>query len=143
MLQQISWGDYITWVLILAACYYILVAIFFYRGEIRTLINSRRHGTPASTPPVTSSLSPSGDTVDFEDLENTINDINSILSEAGQEAGKEQLLGQLQQRLANCDGLRHPAYRVAVFNHIIQQAEKICGVRIDKQDLEQGVAAME
>lgn len=80
--------------------------------------------------------------VDKEDdflktLEKLINDIRfNILVKAGKTATKEQLLDAFSEKVANYDGLHHPAFRYALNNYIIQHTENICGVKIEEGELE-------
>jgi hypothetical protein len=132
MFKVITWGNYITAAALLLACYYAVVFLLFYRAEIQNFITSlkNRKSSGNSDPlPVQEAQ--------FEQLESIVHEIDSILESAGKTATKDQLLPQLNQKLANYGGLRSPAYRVAVFNHIIKQADEICGVRVTEQDLEQ------
>lgn len=82
-----------------------------------------------------------GNQLDEEDflpaLERLIKDLRyNILVKAGKTATKEQLLEAIAEKVANCDGLHHPAFRYALNNYIIHHTEKICGVRIEDEELE-------
>jgi hypothetical protein len=129
MLQGISWSTYLESAAVLTAIYYTAVAIVFYRNEIKPLLQLQaKTVTNADT-------GSSDDTAAFENLESLVHEIDSILEQAGNQATKNQLLPQLKAKLANYGGLRQPAYRAAVFNHIIKQAEEISGVRISAEEL--------
>ncbi|GEM63901.1 hypothetical protein SF1_18830 [Sphingobacterium faecium NBRC 15299] len=70
-------------------------------------------------------------------LEKLINDLRfNILVKAGKTATKEQLMEAFSEKVANYDGLHHPAFRYALNNYIIQYTEKICGVKIEEEELE-------
>lgn len=130
MLQAISWSNYLEGAAILLACYYTGVGLIFYRQEITNLLTR----TPIPQPAMATTAG--DDTASFEALESIVHGIDSILEQAGPEATKDQLLPQLKQKMASYDGLRRPAYQVAVFNHIIKQAEEINGITILPQELE-------
>lgn len=126
-LQGISWSAYLESAAVLTAIYYTGVAIVFYRGEIKALLQPKGKATTHA--------SGTDQTAAFENLESIVHEIDSILEQAGNQATKDQLLPQLKAKLASYGGLRQPAYRAAVFNHIIKQAEEISGIRISEDDL--------
>jgi hypothetical protein len=129
MLQGISWGIYLESAAVLTAIYYAGVAIVFYQPEMKALLQPKGEK-------INNADSGSTDhTATFEDLESAVHEIDSILEQAGTQAAKDQLLPQLKAKLASYGGLRQPAYRAAVFNHIIHQAEEICGIRISEGEL--------
>jgi hypothetical protein len=130
MLQGISWGTYLEAAAISTAIYYAGVAFIFYQKEIKALLQ------PKAKTAGNAATGTTDDTATFENLESLVHEIDSILEQAGNQATKDQLLPQLKAKLANYGGLRQPAYRAAVFNHIIKQAEEISGVRIRAEDLE-------
>ena len=130
MLKFITWGNYIAGSAALLACYYAVVLLAYYRSEIQSLITgSLKQGHSATVADAPEAQ--------FEELESIVHEIDGILEQAGKEATKDQLLPQLKRKLANYGGLRIPAYRVAVFNHITTQAEELCGVRISAKELEE------
>ncbi|WP_214072601.1 hypothetical protein [Mucilaginibacter sp. dw_454] len=129
MLQGISWSAYLEAAIIVTAIYYACVAAVFYRTEFKALLQPK---AKAATYAVTDG---SDKTAAFENLESLVHEIDSILEQAGNQATKDQLLPQLKAKLASYGGLRQPAYRAAVFNHIIKQAEEISGIRISEEEL--------
>jgi hypothetical protein len=131
MLQGISWSTYLESAAILTAIYYTGVAFLYYRSEIKALLQPKAKTAPHAD------TANSDNTAAFENLESLVHEIDSILEQAGNQATKDQLLPQLKAKLANYGGLRQPAYRAAVFNHIIKQAEEISGVRLSAGDLEE------
>ncbi len=130
MLNELSWGDYLAAIGVLLAIYYTGVGILFYRTEIGNLIASRTRTSFKGEP----DLPPAGEA--FEGLEDIAKETSSILERAGNGASKTVLLPELKQALADYGGLRIPAYKAAVFNHIIHQAKEICGVGISADELE-------
>jgi hypothetical protein len=129
MLQGISWSTYLESAAVLTAIYYTGVAVIFYRDKIKALLQ------PKVKTAAGSDTGSSDNIAAFENLESLVHEIDSILEQAGNQATKDQLLPQLKAKLATYGGLRQPAYRAAVFNHIIKQAEEISGVRISAEEL--------
>jgi hypothetical protein len=134
MLQSISWSNYLAGAALIMAVYYAWFFATYYRDELNAFIKSKRQKSNDDN----SASDLPEETEAFPKLENIVHEINGILDMAGQQANKDQLLSELKLKLANYDGLRLPAYRVAVFNHIIKHAEETCGVRISADELEGG-----
>jgi predicted dinucleotide-utilizing enzyme len=132
MLQGISWGTYLESAAILTAIYYTGVATIFYRGEIKALATAKAGSSEKAD---RSEAGATDHTAAFDNLESLVHEIDSILEQAGIQAAKDQLLPQLKAKLASYGGLRQPAYQAAVFNHIINQAKEICGIRISEEEL--------
>lgn len=130
MLNELSWGDYLKAAGLLVAIYYLAVAVLYYRKEIRGLLARAGSGSASADTGILS------ESEAFEVLEVITKEINSILEQAGKGASKPDLLARIRKVLANYGGLRIPAYKVAVFNHIIHEAQEICGVGISVQELE-------
>lgn len=133
MLQAISWSTYLEGAAVLSAVYYSGIAIVFYWEEIKAFIISKNQ--PPTEQVRKAADGSTDETIAFDKLESIVHEIDSILEQAGTQATKDQLLPQLKAKLASYGGLRQPAYRVAVFNHIIKQAEGISGVRISAEEL--------
>ena len=141
MLKGITWTDYFTAAVILVTLWYLGVGLIYYRREVldlfsgKTKIRLRKNKNQIKGDGHEEPDQEAGDS--FEELEATVTDIrHSILEEAGKEASKEQLLRQLQDRLANYGGLRRPAFRIAINNFIVQHAQNICGVSFSEEELE-------
>jgi hypothetical protein len=130
MLNELSWGDYLAAVGLLLALYYTGVGILYYREEIKNLLSPKQNTSLQGDP------APISVDEAFEGLEAVAKKVDSILERAGKGASKTMLLPELKQALANYGGLRIPAYKAAVFNHIIHQAKEICGAGISAQELE-------
>jgi len=74
---------------------------------------------------------------EIDELEAIVNEIREfILDKAGKEADKDELAQQLESYVANFNGLHKPAFRYALTNYIIQQAELKCGVVFEEEELE-------
>ena len=132
MLSNISWQNYIIGAILLLLVYYTIVAILFYRAEIFHLLRNVKP-LPVKMGKTEERLaSPS-----LEGLKPVVADIRAILEMAEKnKVSKGELLGQLSNRLANYDGLRNDAIRIALFNFIINNVENISGVVISEQELQ-------
>lgn len=69
------------------------------------------------------------------DLDDTVARINAILKKSGADANKALLLEQLKEILNDFDGLAVPAYRGALYNHIISESASLYGITISEEDL--------
>ena len=70
-------------------------------------------------------------------LEKLIDDLRlNILVKAGKTATKEQLMEAISEKVASYDGLHHPAFRYALNDNLIPYTEKICGLKIEEEELE-------
>ncbi|WP_316834992.1 hypothetical protein [Pedobacter nutrimenti] len=131
MLEGITWKAYLLVVGIAIVIYYIIIGCLYYRGEIKKLIKGRGADDFGAAAYEEESVS------SFDELEEIVEDIkHGILEKAGKEANKEDLIRQISERVAGYDGLRQPAYRIALTNFIKQQSEDICGVTISEGELE-------
>jgi len=139
MFKTITWSNYATALALLIALWYGIILLAYYRKEIFNLISGKyKIPTRKKKQQSKEDLEETADEDEntFEELEGIVTDIrHGILEEAGKGAGKEVLLTQLKERLANYGGLRQPAFRVAINNFIIQYAESICGVAFSEDEL--------
>lgn len=134
MLEQFTWMDFIMMILISVTIYYTFIVAVYYRNNVMRFFKGRGKAELA--------YGYDEDVVDtfsgFDELEETVEDIrHKILEKAGKEASKTELLEQIRERLANYDGLRRPAYRIALTNFIIQNAESICGITFSEEELDE------
>ncbi len=142
MLEAISWKHYIIAVLCFTFIWYVAVILLFYRKQLRDFIYRSGKGK-AGSQNTAEDLSENYDD-SFEELEDMVNKIrHSILLKAGKKASKDELLEQLSALLASYSGLRRPAYRIALNNYIIQNAESLCGVLFSEQELEEAWQQLE
>ncbi len=137
MLSRFTWTEYVAAVAILTGAYYLVIAALYYRTEIKDIVSGKfkfRTKNISAGNTVPGEL----EEADFDELEAVVADLKrSTLEQAGTNATKDQLLLQLKQRLANYDGLRRPAFRVAVNNYIIREAKDICGVAYSESELDE------
>jgi hypothetical protein len=136
MLSKISWSEYITGMLVLLFVYYLFVILKYYRTELKDFasgkLRKKRHQRVEE--PVSDFYEEEGT---FEALEMIVNDLRySILERIGKGADRQELLSQMKARLSDYEGMRKPAFRVAINNYIIQHAQEICGVVFSEEELE-------
>lgn len=139
MLQNISWGQYLSVLLILVLIYYVGYFMKYYQEK---LIAKLQHNRPEPEEPFEdSSLQDvdqhSTEEQEIDELEAMVNEIREfILDKAGKQADKATLAQELEAYVANFNGLHKPAFRYALTNYIIQQAELKCGVVFEEEELE-------
>jgi hypothetical protein len=137
MLQQITWTQYISAMVILLVIYYLIYFIRFHRKGYTRLLDKLEQGHV--------------DDLDEEEIKNEqkeaeellnqlellVNRIRSgVLEKAGTEATKDQILEGISKEVASFGGLSQPAYQHALNNYIIEHSIKICGVEISEDDLQ-------
>lgn len=82
-------------------------------------------------------VNPVEDSPSFDGLEQVLQDIRyGVLEKAGKNADKSELLTALKERLASYDGLRQPAFRIAISRYLEKYAKEICGVGFSVEELE-------
>ena len=132
MLSGISWSTYLTTIAAILICYYLIVIILYYRAEVasflnhRSVISSESFNAPEKYP-VDNTLA---------ELESMVNKIDDILENSGKDTQKEELLEQFNPILDGFAGLTVPAWRVALYNHIISKSAEQCGVTISEEELD-------
>ncbi len=134
MLSNVSWGQFLTGTIIILAIYWAIIGLFFYSNEIKSFLNRRLTKSPVATEEDQSAGSGSNATLG---LEAVVADLRGIMDRVGKEAGRQQLLGQLGQRLASYTGLREPAFRAAINNYIILHAKEINGEHFTQKELDE------
>lgn len=136
MLSKFTWTDYLSAVALLVIIYYVIITALYYRTEIKNILSGKFEKKTKDISD-SSAASDGMDEADFDELEAVVADLKrSTLQQAGTNTNKDQLLLQLKQRLANYDGLRRPAFRVAVNHYIIEHAKEICGVAFSEDELD-------
>jgi hypothetical protein len=149
MQTAISWGNYITGVLIVTAGYYLFIGYKFYRQEITGFFSGRvtigRAGKPSQNLP-TKEKDFDKDTDQpemvapmqglYDDLEEVVEDLRTVILENVGNTSKPILLALLAGRLENYAGLRRPAFRVAVNHYIIRQCQESCGIIFTEAELD-------
>ena len=132
MLSGISWGNYLTAVAVILICYYLIIIIFYYRQEVTAFLNHKSlissEGTDMSEPGSRHDV--------LAELESAVQKIDLILGHSTQDTEKEFLLEPFRLVLADLSGLTIPAWRVALYNHIISKSAEQCGVTIREEELD-------
>ena len=145
MLEAITWNTYFSTLAVVIAAYYITILVAYYPKEFRSLLSGRINKISQNRQQEEEQDHRRTDgkpTDHFDELEATVAELSGILGKAGQKrTSKETLLLQLIQTLSNHTGLREPAYRVAVINFILENAEKQCRISFSETELEEAWAA--
>lgn len=132
MLDGISFGNYLVVVTIALLCYYLLIILMFYRDELNAFLN---HKSLLSSEVVEDEKwRDSSD--QMAELSETVHQINSILNEAGTQPDKAELLDRLKELLSDFAGLNIPAWKVLVYQHIINESSLRCGITINEEELD-------
>ena len=141
MFESISWYQYLSAIGIIVIVWYTICIILFYRKSIDSILKGElklKTFLPKKFTHVLNRNAEGPAKGSFDELEKLVWDIKiNILEKAGTEAQKDWLLGQLQSKVANYDGLRQPAYRNALNNFIINHTQTICGLVIREDELEE------
>lgn len=132
MLEQISWSTYFFVIAIAALVYYLVIVLLYYRNDIMDILNNKIEKEKVDD----EQGQEAAQSNQVQDLENIVDKIKGILLESGTQASKDELLVKLGQTLANFEGLYKPAFKVALNNYIIKQANELCGVRFSEEELE-------
>lgn len=135
MLKNITWSEYIICMLVLLFVFYLFVILRYYRAELKQFLSGKdKQPTETDYEPEIKDDYPDDS---FEALEMLVNDLrHAVLERAGIGVDKQTLLSQLKERLKDFDGMRRPAYRIAINNYIIGHAKEICGVVFSEEELE-------
>lgn len=132
MLSGITWTQYLTATAAILVCYYVVILFLFYRNEVSAFLNHRSLVSSESV-----------ELPDHEQMNNTlaelegvVHSIDQVIDQSNRETEKEDLLEQFNQILAGFAGLKVPAWRVAIYNHIISKSAEQCGVTISERELD-------
>ena len=128
MFEGISWKTYLAVILIALIVYYLFIAILE-RKWLRKII-SNRHLPNVQEEPEEEHFS------SFDQLEKVVEDIRAILEEKGAGWRKTELLDRITRRLENYQGLKQQAFRIAVTNFTIQNADTVCDITFSEEELD-------
>jgi len=139
MLSNVSWGEYLTALVILVIVYYFFVGSKYHQKEIKSFLsgklpkkNKTASGNGQDKPTGENAMTDAS----FDELEAVVNDLRyAVFERAGRSVGKQELLNILKQRLAKYEGLQRLAYRVAINNAIIANAKEVCGIVFSEYEL--------
>lgn len=139
MISNVSWGLYFAALGPILFLYYAVVMLLFFRNEIQSLFEPKPSPrTPATETANLKEHSSASEGSVIDGMETVVKDLRQILQQAGKDADKQELLQQLNSRLAGYNGLRHPVFQPAIIKYLINNAESICGVSFSEQELVQG-----
>lgn len=131
MFNEIAWSDYLTAVLFILIIYYTVVFVIFFPQEIKDFMGSRsligREALEAEQVLINEN--------DLSDLNATVVKVNEVLMDARIDAEKSELLFKLRKILREFNGLTVPAFRVAIYNHIISESAAQCRITISEEEL--------
>ncbi|WEK21353.1 MAG: hypothetical protein P0Y49_09385 [Candidatus Pedobacter colombiensis] len=140
LLTNITWPQYLLAMVVLAAIYYTVVFLLYFRKDLSKKIKSARQGNeeyPEEELENNAQDAPEDSQGELMDhLESTVYDIEHSILEPGKKATKQELLEQLQTRVASFGGLSRPGYRYALNNFIIEKAKENCGADFSEEELE-------
>lgn len=135
MISGITWSQYLAVAGLLSCLYYLALAGWFYRQEVKQLLTGKAGALPAS--PASTYQEGPAHYPSYEELKEVASQIrHGILAEAGKDASKQDLLARIHAVLAGYGGLRPPASRGALNHYIILQARELCGVEFSEEELE-------
>lgn len=138
MISNISWGLYFTALGPILFLYYTVVLLLFFRNELQSLFEPKPSRTPATQAAELKVHSNASEGSVIDGMERVVKDLRQILHKAGKDADKQELLQQLNSRLAGYNGLRHPVFQPAIITYLINNAESVCGVSFSEQELVRG-----
>lgn len=131
---SISWNQYLAVAAVLVGCYYAGVAIVYFRAEIKAFLQSRSKSAAKHQQNQEKAIQQE---MPVDKLEQLVHEIDGLMEESGRQINKADMLSRITNKLKDYQGLQHPAYKIAIYNHVIKQAEDICGLRISVEELEQ------
>lgn len=133
ILEAISWTEYLLTVGTLTGIYYGVV-LGYHKYKYKKAQKEQSDFFDESEDDEVESKDFSDEWM--EELEAKVNEIRGVLAEAGKEVTKEDILDRIRPLVANFGGLHRPAYRYALNNFIVINAQALCGVDIDEEELD-------
>jgi len=132
MFSNVSWSAFSAITGVSLFVYYAVIGVLYFRPDISLGLSKLRDKNKKDPQGFNNDLTPP----DVEELEAIVADLRyAVFERNGLSCSKEELLSAIYERLKNYAGLKVPAYRVALNNAIIVQAEDICNVRLRDQEL--------
>ena len=150
MLSTISWGQFILFLLLVAAIYYAYVALRFYRREFIGLVRGHQAATAAIGKPSAAApsqpkqvamfpeASPAGgeDTELFKVMEKVISLLKGVVSDGLTSGiGRDDLLDHLREILGGYRQLRKTPYQEAINNFIDRICSSNFSLQLSAEDL--------
>lgn len=145
MLTNISWSEYLVFILVIIFCYYIILLFVFYKRDIINLIENINHRGGKGAIIIDSHLA------DQEDKDLVKPDIDSpdIIIQVQQEIRanleraksksfiREEIMQSLQLILKNNSAVLGIQQHEAINNYISMMCESICSIHLGKEEINQ------
>ena len=135
MFSNISWQNYLVGMAIALAVYYLVVGLKFYRSEIRNLYKPR----PKKTRELREiEEDPPQENDELVEIENLISRVKEVF-----EMAKDQRLttGEVEEFLslvfAEYLSVKHSDWRDSVNELVVSESEKVAGIRLTTQQVNQ------
>lgn len=153
MLHNITWGQYVSLILILLVLYYGWYIYKYYGGKAKRFLNDPSIDEPLNPFERKSNII-RNDEKDLESKQNNAEELlnqlellvnrirTNVLELYGTDATKREILDGVAEVVKDFGGLNQEAYKVALHNYIIEHAIRICGVEISEEDLEKTWASL-
>lgn len=149
MLHNITWGQYISLILMLLVIYYGWYFYKYHSSKAKRFLSNPEIDEPLNPfeekKAIATDIDKEQDQAEelLNQLELLVNRIRSgVLEKYGLEATKEQILDGVFEAVKDFGGLNQEVYKIALHNYIIEHAIRICGVEISEEDLEKTWASL-
>jgi len=143
MRTVMTWSELLVYLAISNAVYYCIVISIFFRRELRAMV-LRRGETRAR---VSNEQVAKGGAVEeaahtdaslYHQVHELLEECKLVFRAAADESlDKSQLLEALQYRLRKYPSVRGTSFQISVTNHIEQEVEHRCQIRLTEQELEE------
>jgi hypothetical protein len=150
MFSNISWSEYLTFILVSALIWYAYVFYAYFRYDLFQSISGKKadssnaihFGTASTQQTESSPVNFQGDqpqlteTNQSQVIESFVEEVRAYLNEAGQEEiPKESLIQSLSRITNKYSLLSQSEYKASLDQFIIQEAEANCAVLLDKNEV--------
>lgn len=132
MLSQISWSQYLIFILVGLVVYYLYVLLRFYRKKIRGLFSSTE-----SQPKTKIKNAINDNDEDFVVAKQLIDDISNVIQHAASvKYVREELIMAISKEVKIYPKLKGTAFQIAVNNKISMLVSNECGIDLSDEDLQ-------
>lgn len=132
MLSQISWSQYLIFILVGLVVYYLYVLLRFYREKIRGLFSSTE-----SQPKTKIKNAINDNDEDFVAAKQLIDDISNVIQHAASvKYVREELIMAISKEVKIYPKLKGTAFQIAVNNKIGVLVSNVCGIDLSDEDLQ-------
>lgn len=125
MLQNISWSQYITFLLIATVAYYFFIWIVFFKAKLPVLSGVAGIG------PVSLHAEDSPDEM-ITTAQHVINEIRHLFNNVG---NKNELILALQLRFEKYSQWEEPGFRETINRFVTSECQSKCSIRLEAEDL--------